>query len=207
MAKNLNEKQVARELREILEPVLPGIEVDLSYSDRWKRPQLTFCHPVFSVLLPEQRYHTLRQLIPPAFHDQYLAGVVWFELAPGETQEDLLKAPRSEDLAAAEPKLAKELLAKGFFEQLAERLGDDPDESCSGEFAVTRQVLAELGFNDNQQRDVCLVLIRNGGYCDCQVLSEVQTALSRYGQRLAAGGHPAERPSSRKKKSAKDSKR
>ena len=38
---------------EILEPVLPGIELEVSRSQRWQRMCLTFRHPSFAELLPE----------------------------------------------------------------------------------------------------------------------------------------------------------
>jgi len=162
--------QIRDGLRKLLEPHLPGVEVDVGRSRRWQRLTVTFRHEKFAALLPEQRFRALLQLIPSEFYETYLRDAVWFELAPGENPEAVTGARRSEDVAADEPGLARALLHNGFFERLADRLAPSPIEQCAGDFAATRAALAEAGVDDPQQRDACLVFIRHGAYCDCEVL-------------------------------------
>jgi len=163
-------QQIRDGLRKLLEPHLPGIEVEVGRSRRWQRMTVTFRHEKFASLLPEQRFRALLQLIPSEFYETYLRDAVWFELAPGENAETVSQARRSEDVAAEEPGLARVLLQSGFFQCLAGRLAQSPIEKCCGDFAVTRAALADAGLPDPQQRDACLVFIRHGAYCDCEVL-------------------------------------
>ena len=66
----------------------------------------------------------------------------------------------------------------GFFESLAESLGQSPDKSCPGDFSTSADVLADKCFSSGQIRDAKLVFIRYGAYCDCQVLESVCPALA-----------------------------
>ncbi|MFQ5490989.1 MAG: hypothetical protein ACE5GE_09735 [Phycisphaerae bacterium] len=176
-------EQIAGRLGEFFEPVLPGVEIDVAHSSRWGRVVVTVRHGDFARWLPEQRFKKLVQLIPPEFFEEHLTGVVWFELAPGETPDDLMKARRSEDVAGEEPELARALLGNGFFGALEVALGPSPIETCGGEFGVAKKVLEELGVKGDGQRDTCLMFILNGAYCDCEVLLAVGPALvERYGR-------------------------
>jgi hypothetical protein len=129
-------------------------------------------------LLPEQRFRHVLAAIPQDYHKKHLQGAVWFELAPGETEDDLLKAPRSEDLADREAAIAGELFACGFFEALAKEMGESPIESCTGRFAACHKALEGTGITGDAQRDACLIFIRQGAYCDCEVLLAAQPALT-----------------------------
>ena len=179
MAGKRRHESIRKKLLDILEPVLPGIELEVSESRRWQRMCLTFRHPSFAELLPEQRFRRLLAAIPEDFYEKQLRGAVWFELAPGETPEDLLRAPRSEDLAKQEPAIARKLLDCGFFDGLTDAMGQSPIETCSGHFAAARKVLAAKGITGDEQRDACLVFIRQGAYCDCEVLLAARPALDR----------------------------
>lgn len=174
--------RIRNRLLELLEPAFPGVEVEVGHAERWNRTMLTIRHGAFADLLAEQRFRRVVQLVPPEFFEE-LQGCVWFELAPAETHEDLMKAPRSEDVARQEPKLVRKLIAKNYFEKLKEAVGDSPIESCGGDFKVARRVLDALGLSEDQQRDACLVFIRNEAYCDCEVLLAARPALlERYGK-------------------------
>ncbi len=175
---------IRKKLLDLLEPALPGIEVDVGLSDRWKRMCLTFRHKSFGGLFLEQRFRMIMQRLPEDYYEQKLRGAVWFELAPGETIEDALGAPRSGDVEKAEPKLARKLLKLGFFSAMQDAAGESPIETCSGDFMIARKVLSGLGVVDDEQRDACLVFIRQGAYCDCEVLLTAQEALTTaYGKK------------------------
>ena len=183
MPKAKGHQFIRDKLLEFLEPTLKGIEIEVSRSQRWKRTALTFRHRAFADWLPEQRFRWLVQLIPPEFFEKHLRGAVWFELAPGETEEDLMRAKRSEDVADDEPRMARRLLKAGFFEALEGQMGESPIETCGGAFEVTRKVLTAQKIIGDQQRDACLVFIRNQAYCDCEVLLAARPALvRRYGR-------------------------
>jgi len=168
-----------QKLLDILEPHLPGIEVQVGRSQRWRRMTVTFRHQKFAPLLPEQRFQALLKMIPSGLYETDLRGAVWLELAPGETEQDLIQARRSEDVAGAEAKIARKLRRVGFFEALEEALGESPIEACGGDFAFSRKVLSDKGIAGDEQRDACLVFIRRGAYCDCEALLAAAPALTR----------------------------
>ena len=172
-------QSLGEKLLEALEPHLPGIEVEVDRSQRWQRMTVTFRHRKFAALLPEQRFRTVLQLLPAELYEKDLRGAVWFELAPGETPEDVTQARRSQDVAEAEPRIADRLRKVAFFEALSRALGESPIEACTGDFAVSRRVLSDNGIVGEQQRDACLVFIRQGAYCDCEVLLTAGPALTR----------------------------
>ena len=177
MAGTTQHQRIRKKLLEILEPHLPGIEVEVGQAKRWNRLTLTFRHERFGPLLPEQRFRSVLQMIPTEFYEGELRGAVWFELAPGETQEDILRARRSEDLADDEPAIAKRLFEVGFFAALETALGPGPVETCGGDFTEVAKVLTAQGVVEAEQHDACLVFIRQGAYCDCDVLLAAQPAL------------------------------
>ena len=177
MVRTKGHQFVRDRLAEVLEPVFEGIEIDVGRSQRWKRTVLTFRHRAFADLLPEQRFRRLVQLIPPDFYEKHLRGAVWFELAPGETEDDLMQAKRSEDVVGDEPRIARRLLRAGFFEALEGQAGESPIETCGGDFEVTRKVLTAKKIIGDQQRDACLVFVHNQAYCDCEVLLAARPAL------------------------------
>lgn len=178
MAGDSQHGTIRRKLIEFLEPALPGIEVEVGTAERWQRMCLRFRHPSFEELLPEQRFRQVLAAIPQDYHQQHLQGAVWFEMAPGETEDDLLKAPRSEDLADREAAIAGTLFACGFFEALSKAMGESPIESCTGRFAACRTALEGTGITGDAQRDACLIFIRQGAYCDCEVLLAAQPTLA-----------------------------
>lgn len=183
MPSKKQQQSIRKMLLEILEPVLPGIEVDVGRSQRWQRMSVTFRHPSFAELLPEQRFRQLRSVIPEKFNEKHLRGAVWFELAPGETPEDLRQAPRSDDMADQEPTIACKLFDCGFFWALEEAMSESPIETCGGRFATCKKVLTAKGITGRGQRDACLVFIRQGAYCDCEVLLAARPALTKlYGR-------------------------
>lgn len=179
MAGAKQQQLLRQKLLGILEPHLPGIEVQVGRSQRWRRMTVTFRHQKFAPLLPEQRFRALLQIIPSELYEKHLRGAVWLELAPGETEQDLIQARRSEDVADAEPEIARRLGRVGFFEALEEALGESPIQACGGDFAFSRKVLTGKGIVGDEQRDACLIFIRQGAYCDCEALLTAAPALTK----------------------------
>lgn len=178
MAPKLGKSKLPGELVEFLRPGMPGVEVEVNFSERWKRESVTFSWAGFAGLLPEERFHRLTQVIPNDFREQHLAGFVWLELAPGETVDQFLSYPRSEDIAPREDAVYDELVQLGFFDAIDADLGPAPDKACAKDFARTIQLLEEEGFSSEKIRDAKLVFIRHGAYCDCQVLFTAQQELA-----------------------------
>ena len=178
MAKTTHHNWVCTKLHEFLDAGQPGIEIDVGLSERWRRTCLTFRHASFEGLLAEQRFRRLMQQIPEEFYEKHLRGAVWLELAPEETVDDALRAPRSDDVVDAEPAIVERLQQIAFFEVLESTMGETPIESCGGDFALSRKVLADKGITGDEQRDACLVFIRHGAYCDCEVLLAARPSLA-----------------------------
>jgi len=150
---------------------LEGAEAEVKPPGRWKRPTVLIRWKGFAGLLAEQRFRLVLQRIPQDVLEGGLAGLIWFELAPGETVDDYLKMPRSEDVAQDAPGLVAELKKKGFSEALRQELGRKPTASCKDNFTRSRNVLKGLGFGDGPTADSLLALIHQGAYCDCEALS------------------------------------
>lgn len=167
------------ELTQLLSGKFPGIDVEVSHAAKWNRPCVTFRCPLFERLLPEERYHRLVGVIPAEFRDDRLAGFVWVELVAGESLEDYLKLPRSEDVAGREKQIFKELAKVKLFASLAESMGASPDKTCSGDFRAMDRLLSARRFSKSKLRDAKLLMIRHHAFCDCQVLLTAQPELTR----------------------------
>lgn len=135
--------------------------------------------PSFAGLLPEQRFSHVVRAIPLGFYEQYLrGGVVWFELAPGERAGDLMKMPRSEDIAEEEEDIFERLVAICFFEELQARFCAGPREASKDDFRLSREVLVGAGLEKGEVTRACLFFIRQGAYCDAQVLVDLVPKLA-----------------------------
>lgn len=178
MAPRISDKQVAAELKEMLSPSHPGIEVEIAQHPRWQRRCVTFRWPGFAELLPEERFYRLVRMIPENYRVEKLSGAVWLELAPTETVDQFLSLPRSEDIAERERRIYKRMVQVGFFFSLSDSLGPSPEATCGGDFAKSIAILFEKGLSRDEIRDFKLVLIRNNAFCDCQVLITAHPALN-----------------------------
>jgi hypothetical protein len=178
MAAQKEEKRLSTDLVSMLRPRFEGLTVTVGYSDRWRRPCVTFLWSGFAGLLPEERFHRLARAIPEEFRASRMTGVVWLELAPGETVEDYLKLPRSEDVLGREPDVYAELVRVGYFDRLQEALGRSPEARCGGDLSVTLSLLSSAEYPVDRIDQVKLVFIRHGAYCDCQVLQTARPTLA-----------------------------
>ena len=177
MAQN-RDKKIQMELELLLAEHLPGIEVVVERSKRWRRMCVTLRWSGFEGLLPEERFERLTRLIPVAYRDAELAGFVWLELAPNEEIDGFLELPRSEDVADREPDIHTKLVALGFFDALARALGAEPKKSCTGGFSEVAAILSAKEFSKEEITDSKLVFIRHGAYCDCQALQTARAELA-----------------------------
>lgn len=174
-----NHESLQRELMTMLAAKFPGIAVQVEPTSRWNRPCVTFCCGAFSGLLPEERFQRLVAVIPNDFREQKMAGLVWVELAEGESLDQFLKLPRSEDVASRERDIYGSLAKVKLFELLGEALGNAPDKHCGGDFRELERILQEKRFTGEGIREAKLLLIRHRAFCDCQVLLTAQSELAR----------------------------
>jgi len=179
MSGNRGDQRLTPDLLERLSPLFPGIDVRVAHSERWNRPCATFCWDGFSGLLPEERFQRLATVLSEDFRATRMKGVVWLELAPGESVEAFLKLPRSEDLGDREGEIHRLLSQGSFFDLLAKKMGAAPKRTCQGDFRETVAVIEQARAIDVSLTDAKLVFIRYGVFCDCQVLQGAQAALAK----------------------------
>jgi hypothetical protein len=179
MTKTSVDEKLAEDLRALLTPAYPGIEVEVGHNNRWSRRCLTFRWAGFAGLLPEERFHRLVRAIPEEFQKARLAGCIWLELAPAETVDQYLAYPRSEDVASREPAIIEELARVDFFSALGSLMGPTPESRCGGDLSQSSDVLIKKKYASESVRNAKLVLIRNGAYCDCQALRISETTLAK----------------------------
>ncbi len=177
MPGKVNHCALQKELTKLLSPSFPGMEIEVVHSERWDRTCLTFRWEGFAGTLPEERFRRLLIVLPPEFRDKKLRGVVWLELGPDETIDEYLSLPRSEDVADREQAIAQKLLKADFFGGLEKRLAPLSVEQCMADLSISRGLLAELGWSDQDRQDACLLLIRHGAYSDCDVLLEAKPSI------------------------------
>jgi len=168
------EPTVMEALRGFLERDYPGIEIRAEpYSEDPSRTAISFRHALFSGLYPMQRYHYLAHLIPGDFIETHLAGTVWYELAPGETADDL-EYPDPELIESIEPHVMRALEGSGFLRALdlefSPELPSTPAAQCHGDFRVSKPLLLKHGFTPEELFEIFHVLMARGGNCDCEIL-------------------------------------
>lgn len=179
MATEKQDRKLEMDLVALLARSFPGMTVEARHSKRWDRMCLTFRWAGFAGLLPEERFRRLLGVISESFREERLSGCVWLELAQGETIDQFLKMPRSEDIADREQAIFAELQDRGFFDALRRALKPTPTKACQGDFSSTGSALSKGRSTDKVTQDAKLLFIRHGAYCDCQVLAEVEPALSK----------------------------
>jgi len=188
MSSRKHHRAIEQTLRDLLGPSFAGIEIGVSHSKRWNRPMVVARWEGFDGLMAEQRFERIMRVIPAEVYEQKLTGLIWFEITHGETIDDYLKMPRSEDIASKEDTLIAVLNDKAVFQQLADALSDAPGEQksasrctlpgCDGNFTVTRRILKQCGISPKRVERVCLLLIRHGAYCDCRVLTVARESVT-----------------------------
>ena len=183
MARRQSDRVIENRLQETLRARFTDMTVQASRSPRWKRLVLTFRWSGFDELLPEERFQRLLNAIPGPFYVNQLRECVWFELGTGESLEEYMKLPRSEDVEPQAARVLEQLQRVGFFKALGDALGDQPASTCRGDFSVTRELLRSLNFDAESVRRAILVLIGRGVCCDCKVTGELRPVLPKAGRR------------------------
>lgn len=165
--------EMAARLREFTCEAYPEMEIRVEEANpRNGQPQrrIFFTEPMFAALYPLQRFHYLIHLIPQEFYDEHLVETEWFELAPGEAPEDLVY-PDDESVLAMSEAVLEGLERNGFFQRMQALYqpgaGAAPAE-CFGDFRHTKEILRELGYQDDEAWDAAHVLMEVGAFCDCE---------------------------------------
>jgi len=161
-------------LLEFVRNVYPDMQISVApWTEDPARLAISFVDPNFGALYPAQRYHYLAHLIPQDFWDQYLSDTIWFELAPGETPDDL-EYPDDELIASITPDVMRLLVRSRAIETLDDLLcppsPETPPVRCHGDYRHARQALLARGFTEAELFDVLHVLMARGGFCDCEIL-------------------------------------
>jgi len=167
-------RQIESDLKRILAGSYPQIDVRVEpWTEDPGRIAVFFTEELFVHLYPMQRYHYLVHLIPDDFLAAHLDNAVWFELAPGESPEDL-RYPDDELVAAITPDVMKCVDGSGFFRELDDALCPASPEakraSCWGDYRNSTPILLRRGFKEDELFDVFHVLMSLGGFCDCEIL-------------------------------------
>ncbi len=161
-------------LQQALERRFSDVSVAIGDDLHYPGTNVVVTSEAFKGLLAEQRFHHVVRAIPSEVYDEFLrTGVVWFELAPGETGRDLMKMPRSSDIAPRQEAIRKKLDAIGFVDRFTAALGPEPGRASDVRFDAVRQVLGDAKYTEAEATDACLYMILLGAYCDAHVMKEV----------------------------------
>jgi Protein of unknown function (DUF2695) len=174
---NITADQITADLRRFLTPSYPEIDVHVTpWETDPARLAIYFTDPKFAWIYPYQRWHYLTHLIPAEYQKGPLENSVWFELAPGEEPDDL-QYPDEELIDAITHDVMKCLRSSCYFELLDDAMCPQKPEQercrCRGDFRCSRPILLSRGFKEHELFDVFHVLMRQGGFCDCEVLYNV----------------------------------
>lgn len=167
-------QQIQEALATFIQPSYPDMEIRVEpWADDPSRLAVYFLETKFALLYPQQRWHYLHHLIPAEFQDRYLSRSVWFELAPGESPNDLVFSDKEVVAAITEP-IITILNKTNFFTTLDEAFTrPEKPAVCWGDFRVAKSILPTKGFFESEYFDVFSVLMAQGGYCDCEILYNV----------------------------------
>ena len=171
-------RRVQDQLQSFLARQLQDVSVQIGDDIYYRGTNIVVTSARFAGLLPEQRFYLVARAIPEDFYEEHLhGGCVWFELAPGETGKDLMRMPRSEDVAREEAKIRAMLEKAGFFDQLEAALAADAKAASAEDFTLSKRILAKAGLGDQDTTRACLYFILQGAYSDRQVLAGVAGAV------------------------------
>lgn len=171
--------EVADELAAHVGKVCPGVQVEVGHSERWNRRCLTFRWAGFADLLPEERFRLVAKPVPPPFYEAHCRGAVWLELAEGETLEQYLALPRSEDIDPKLPQVWAFLADLNFFAALEDELVRIALADCPDDLSISKRVLAAKQAQPDQIRDAVLAFMRHEAYTDWEVLRKVRPMAER----------------------------
>jgi hypothetical protein len=193
----VNSERLRSELMRFTRGAYPGIAISVV---PWKRDPtrlaISFVESKFADLYPAQRYHQLVHLIPHDFFQEHLANTVWFELAPGESADDL-RYPDDQMIQEISQDVLTVLERSGAMAALDDLMCPEssgtPRAQCHGDYRHARQVLVSRGFSEEELFDVFHVLMAKGGFCDCEILynaMESSRLKAEYWRARAEGRRP-----------------
>jgi hypothetical protein len=83
----------------------------------------------------------------------------------------------SDHISLIAPDVMKVLSSRKFFEKLDSLLCPEKTspkaEKCSGDFKLSKSLVLEAKFSDQDISDIFSVLRSRGGFCDCEILYNV----------------------------------
>lgn len=176
-AEPIEAAQIQADIRSFVSSSYPDMEVTVRpWEKDSRRLAIYFVESKFALLYPQQRFHYLSHLIPADYQEKHLVDSVWFELAPGETPDDLVY-PDEELTESIAPDVLKVVSAANVFEDLDDSLCPDDEcasgSQCFGDYRHTRAILLQRGFKESELFDVLHVFMAKGGHCDCEILYNV----------------------------------
>lgn len=163
-------KKIQAQLREFLVAAFPDVDVRIGDDIHYRGTNVVVTTSRFDGLLPEQRYHHVVHAVPADFYESYLrGGVVWFELAPGETGKAYMGMPRSRDAADRAEAIASRLGAIGFFDQFRARQAASGAPASEGDFVEARRILGKAGCKEDEILEIFLYFLLQGAFCDAEL--------------------------------------
>jgi hypothetical protein len=169
---------LAEQVQSALAPRIPDVAVRIGPDIHYDGLNVVITAPAFQGLLPEQRFHHVARNLPADLYEQLRGRVVWFELAPGESAQSVMKMPRSEDIAAGESDILKRLTAERFFKKLEKSILTARKGASQWDFVEAKRLLADAGWSPDDVTRACLFFIRHGGVCDAHILTHVMEQLA-----------------------------
>jgi hypothetical protein len=186
---------IEKKLGDVLATAFTDAKVKVGDHIHYNGTNVVITSPDFAGLLPEQRFYHVVHALPADLYEKLRTGIVWFELAPGESAKSVMKMPRSEDIAKDEAAILKQLTGIVFFKKFEKTLMSARKGASQRDFIVARQVLKDAGFSDADITRASLFFILKGGFCDAQILTTVMDEI--------AGDHGEDTIVSKKKPGAK----
>jgi hypothetical protein len=170
----MNAEELATATKAFLVDDYPDISVQVLDADSSRsRRRVSFRSAKFTDLYPLQRYHYIVHHFPADFYREHLSDTEWYELAPGESEQDLVY-PDEQLIRDITDDVTRCLVGSGFFRRLDDSMCPADDSQtphpCHGDFRHAKAALAASGFNPEEYFDVLHVLMAEGGYCDCEIL-------------------------------------
>lgn len=164
--------ELEQRLYEFIQPTYPEIDIKIII-DSNHIPNIYFTEEKFKDLYPKQRYHELIHKIPDDFFELHLNKSFWFELAPGESPEDL-DYHDDETIESIKEPILSILQNKIAFVEILDKEFTSGAAQCFGDFRHSKKLLSEMGYaGKEEQFDIFHVLMDEGGYCDCEILLNV----------------------------------
>lgn len=174
MIRKKDYKKIEKALADFLSGRFRDLAVQIGEGIHYRGVNVVLTSPDFDGLLPEQRFHHVVQCIPPEFYENNLrSGLVWFELTPDERGTDLMKMPRSEDVAEKEAEIDRRLDAWRFYDRFERAVASGADGPSRHDFVTARRILEEAGASRPEELEARLLFIRRGAASDADLVTVV----------------------------------